>query len=197
MSKKPAKIYNSSELLESPEKPLKRTISGRSSTSSGRSNSSLKQQGMMSSDDLLASPPRQKKIILSSSDLLASPERPVSRRTVVPPKKRLPEKMPRNMVQSPVQKKKKILSSDDLLASPPKQPVKTNVIQRKKMDINLSFKELTERNKDTASQSSQNSQEEKAPIEGLVYHVPHDSILINMKTRKSDDCKSQKTRSSF
>ncbi|CBY41423.1 unnamed protein product [Oikopleura dioica] len=67
------------------------------------------------------------------------------------------------MIQSPVQKKKKIISSEDLLASPKKQPAKA--IQRNKMDINLSFKELNERNRDSASQSSKDSKDEKMPIE--------------------------------
>jgi len=174
-AKKPAKILNSSQLLASSEKTLKRTISGRSSNSSGRSNPTLKQQGIMSSDDLLASPPRRK-ILLSSSDLLASPEKPACRRTVVPPKKRLPEKIPKNMIQSPVQKKKKIISSEDLLASPKKQPAKA--IQRNKMDINLSFKELNERNRDSASQSSKDSKDEKMPIEGLVYYFSINSVFF-------------------
>jgi len=80
------------------------------------------------------------------------------------------------MIQSPVQKKKKIISSEDLLASPKKQPAKA--IQRNKMDINLSFKELNERNRDSASQSSKDSKDEKMPIEGLVYYFSINSVFF-------------------
>ncbi|CAG5084190.1 Oidioi.mRNA.OKI2018_I69.PAR.g10574.t1.cds [Oikopleura dioica] len=218
--RKQGKILSSADLLASPERPKKRTIS---------------QKPVKKPDDHLAKqifevekkePPR-KKILLNSDDLLASPEKPkkVARRTVLPPgtspaqKKKIltsaqllesPEKVQKRMpppppgsqkkkilnsaelmaspekVQKrpgpppPGSKKRKILSSEDLLASPEKptgsvlrgtgqsanQQVK--MIQRKKMDINLSFKELTERNKvveKPASPEEEEEEDERMPIE--------------------------------